>query len=165
MKMNLRNIGNEWIFLFTMVIIYLLVGLIDFEIFSEIISALRNISIRVLKILPLIFGLIFLSNLFLERKKTRNYLGSGSGLKGYLISVSGGILSTGPIYMWYPLLKDLKEKGMKTSLIAVFLYNRAIKIPLLPIMIFYFGWSFVAVLSVLMIAFSLINGAIVERLV
>lgn len=165
MKENLENIGSEWIFLSLMTIIYLIIGLMDFELFMEVILSFKNILLRVLPILPLIFGLIFVSDLFLKPEKTKKYLGSESGLRGYLISVFGGIISTGPIYMWYPLLKDLKEKGMRTSLVAVFLYNRAIKIPLLPMMVLYFGWSFVILLTILMIIFSLINGIIVEGLV
>lgn len=160
---NLKKIGFEWIFISTVVIVYLIIGLIDSGLFWNVVSSFKTILFRILPILPLIFGLIFVSNLFLDHKRTKRYLGSESGLKGYLISVFGGIASTGPIYMWYPLLEDLKEKGMRESLAAVFLYNRAIKLPLLPVMILYFGWSFVILLTVLMIVFSLINGVIVER--
>ena len=115
-------------------------------------------------ILPIIFGLMFISNLFLDPQKIVRCLGAKSGKKGWLISILGGIISIGPIYMWYPLLSDLKGKGMKTSLIATFLYNRAIKIPLMPMMIYYFGWLFTAVLTVNMIIFSIINGFIVKKL-
>jgi hypothetical protein len=48
----------------------------------------------------------------------------------------------GPIYAWYPLLKELREKGAANSLIAIFLGNRAVKPFLLPIMISYFGWVY-----------------------
>jgi uncharacterized membrane protein YraQ (UPF0718 family) len=77
---------------------------------------------------------------------------------------AGGIASSGPIYMWYPLLSDLKEKGMRDSLIAAFLYNRAIKIPLLPMMVHYFGWDFTFALSIYMVLFSVVNGVIVQYL-
>jgi uncharacterized membrane protein YraQ (UPF0718 family) len=66
--------------------------------------------------------------------------------------------------MWYPLLADLKEKGLSHGLIACFLYNRAIKIPLLPLLIFYFNWQFVIVLTIVMIGASLIQGIFVNKL-
>jgi uncharacterized membrane protein YraQ (UPF0718 family) len=91
------------------------------------------------------------------------FLGEKSGIKGFIFAVIGGILSLGPIYMWYPMLFDLRKKGMKSSLIAIFLYNRAIKIPLLPMMIYYFGPMFTLILTIYMIIFSVINGLIVER--
>jgi hypothetical protein len=81
-----------------------------------------------------------------------------------LIAISGGILSTGPIYMWYPLLNDLQKQGMRPSLIAVFLYNRAVKIPLMPLIIIYFGWIYMIVLLVVMIVVSIAQGWITEKL-
>ena len=59
-------------------------------------------------------------------------------------------------------LKQLQEQGMRTGLIAVFLYNRAIKIPLLPLMVYYFGLKFVIVLLFYMIIASLVEGKIIE---
>jgi len=61
-------------------------------------------------------------------------------------------------------LADLRDKGMANSYIVVFLYNRAIKPQLLPIMIYYFGWLFVAVLTFYMIIASIINGLIVNKI-
>jgi hypothetical protein len=47
----------------------------------------------------------------------------------------------------YPLLEDLRGHGMRDGLIVVFFASRTIKIPLLPIMIDYFGWVFTLVLT------------------
>jgi uncharacterized membrane protein YraQ (UPF0718 family) len=54
---------------------------------------------------------------------------------------------------------------MREALIATFLYNRAVKIPLLPMMIYYFGFKLVAVLTVYTIIFSVLNGYVVEQIV
>jgi len=113
----------------------------------------------------LVFFFLFLTDLFLKKEQIIKYLGHGSGLKGWLIAVTGGILSHGPIYMWYPLLADLKAKGMKNNLIATFLYNRAVKIPIIPLLIYYFGWPFFIILTIYMIIASIINGWIVGKLV
>jgi len=78
--------------------------------------------------------------------------------------IIGGMLSTGPIYMWYPLLADLRNRGLNYGLIACFLYNRAIKIPLLPIAIFYFGWKYIIILSFVMIFISIIQGILINKL-
>lgn len=74
-------------------------------------------------------------------------------------------LSHGPIYLWYPLLKELRNQGMRSGLVAVFLYNRAIKIPLLPLMVYYFGAIFVVVLLIYMIIASMVEGEIIEMIV
>jgi uncharacterized membrane protein YraQ (UPF0718 family) len=85
-------------------------------------------------------------------------------IKKWFFVIIGGILSTGPIYVWYPLLANLKDKGLNYGLIACFLYNRAIKIPLLPVAIFYFGWKYILILSFVMIFMSVIQGIIINKL-
>jgi uncharacterized membrane protein YraQ (UPF0718 family) len=70
----------------------------------------------------------------------------------------------GPIYAWYPLLKELQKKGVANSLIAVFLSNRAVKPFLLPIMISYFGWLYVALLTLFTVSGSLAVGYLVNTL-
>lgn len=53
---------------------------------------------------------------------------------------------------------------MRTGLVVVFLYNGAIKLPLLPIMIFYFGIYFVIILCIYMVVASIFQGKIIERI-
>ena len=110
------------------------------------------------------FPFLLLANLLLRPQSVKRYLGKEAGLKGWFASVVAGILSMGPIYAWYPVLSELKNKGMRTALIATFLYSRAVKLPLLPLMIYYFGPVFTLMLCVYLIIFSIINGAIVEKL-
>jgi len=51
---------------------------------------------------------------------------------------------------------------MRSGLIAAFLHSRAIKIPLLPLMVYYFGLLFVVVLLPYLVIASLIEGQIIE---
>lgn len=161
----LNKVGGNWLFLIIVVFAYFIVALIDIELYKKSIAVFLNLFWTILPILGLVFGLIFISNLVMESKFIIKYLGQGAGAKGWLIAITGGILSHGPIYMWYPLLADLKEKGVKISYITAFLYNRAVKIPLIPLMIFYFSLPFVVVLSSYMIIFSIINGVAVEKII
>lgn len=160
----LDRVGAGWIFLFFMVIVYVLIAFLDQKLFAKCLQVFVNAGWKILPILVLVFALIFIVNLLLTPKKTLKYLGKQSGIKGWLIAVASGILSTGPIYLWYPLLADLKESGMRSAYIAAFLYARAVKIPLLPLMIFYFGWGFTVLLNIYLIIFSFIEGFIVEKL-
>ena len=90
----------------------------------------------------------------LRRLKAQGY----HRIPGIILSASAGIISTGPIYAWYPLLKDLREKGAGESSIAIFLYNRAVKPFLLPVMVGYFGWLYVVILTIIMVIASVIVG-------
>ncbi len=115
--------------------------------------------------LCLVFILMLVLNLFLKPAYITRFLGTGVGIKGIILTVTAGIISMGPIYAWYPMLKDLREKGVGNNLIAIFLGNRAVKPFLLPMMIAYFGWMFVLILTVLTIVGSFAVGYSVEALV
>jgi uncharacterized membrane protein YraQ (UPF0718 family) len=161
----LEKISAKWIFFIIVAIIYLVLFFVNFNLAKEIFFQFIYLVEKIIPVFVLVFVLIFFSNLFLSPKKVLKFVGKSAGFKGWIISIIGGILSTGPIYMWYPLLSDLKEKGMKDGFIAAFLYNRAVKIPLLPMMIYYFGLSFTIILTFYMILFSIINGFVVDKLV
>ena len=108
--------------------------------------------------LSLIYALIVFMNLFLKPAHIIGFLGKESGGKGVILSAVAGIISMGPIYAWYPLLQELRKKGATNSVIAVFLCNRAVKPFLLPIMISYFGWVYVALLTLFTMSGSLAAG-------
>jgi len=117
-----------------------------------------NVSLGMITPLILVFVIMLLINLFLKPAAVAKFLGKGSGIKGIILSAVAGIISTGPIYAWYPLLKDLKEKGAGESSIAIFLYNRAVKPFLVPVMVTYFGWLYVVILIILTILASVVVG-------
>lgn len=113
-------------------------------------------------VLIMIFLLLFLTERLLTPGRTQAWLGRNSGLRGWLTALAAGILSTGPIYAWYALLAKLRSKGMRPALVAVVLYARAIKLPLLPLLSFYFGMAYTVLLSLLIAAFAILNGLAME---
>jgi uncharacterized membrane protein YraQ (UPF0718 family) len=118
-------------------------------------------SIPILVLIIVAMGLL---NYFVNPKTVSKYVGQGSGSKGWLLAISTGMLSHGPIYIWYPLLGELREQGMRSGLVAAFLYNRAIKLPHLPLMVYYFGTMFVVVLLMYMVIASIIMGKLIEMI-
>jgi uncharacterized membrane protein YraQ (UPF0718 family) len=124
-----------------------------------------NILLNMLIPLSLVFILMLVTNLFLKPAQIVKFLGRGAGIKGIILSATAGIISVGPIYAWYPLLKDLREKGAANSFLAIFLGNRAVKPFLLPIMISYFGWIYVLVLTLFTVLGSIVVGYLVGALV
>ena len=117
-----------------------------------------NVFFNVALPMGLVFVVMLVLNLFVKPAQIVRLLGRNAGVKGIILSAVAGIISVGPIYAWYPLLKELKEKGAGDSPIAVFLYNRAVKPFLLPVMIAYFGWKYVVILTVLTILGSTAVG-------
>ena len=162
-KKIIVKIGSNWFFLISILFLYLLTLFFNKDLFIKSILYTKNVLIEVIPILIIVFVLTFLANIWLTNKKINKLLTQKIGFLQYTTAVILGILSSGPIYMWYPLLSELKEKGLKNSLIAVFLYNRAVKIPLMPMIIYYFGLPFLLIITFFMIIFSLINGYFVAK--
>jgi uncharacterized membrane protein YraQ (UPF0718 family) len=161
-KKSNKNSYFSLSFLILVIALYIVLFFLKSDKIKDSLDASWNIFVSIIPVLILVVFIMGVSNYFLKPKKVSKYLGKESGVKGWFLSALFGILSHGPIYVWYPLLKDLKQHGMRSGLVAVFLYNRAIKIPLLPVMIFYFGIFFVVILCIYMIIASIVQGKIIE---
>jgi uncharacterized membrane protein YraQ (UPF0718 family) len=117
------------------------------------------------KILPILAFVVFfttLLNFFLRPKKITAHLGKESGAKGWFWALVAGVLSHGPMYAWYPLIEDLRSHGMRDGLIVTFFASRTIKVPLLPMMVDYFGLTFTIVLSFYILIGSVLQGLLLE---
>ena len=123
-----------------------------------------NIFMKILPILLVVILLTSLFNFLLPPQQVAKYLGRDSGGKGWFWVLIAGVISHGPMYIWYPLLEDLRSQGMKDAFIVVFFASRTIKIPLLPMMIDYFGLTFTLILSFYLLVGAVIQGLILEIL-
>ncbi|MCK4273015.1 permease [bacterium] len=149
-------------FLAAVVLLYLVLLLFRPDQIQRSLQATGHLLVQIIPIFLLVIFCMGIMNYFITPKTVSKYVGKGSGIKGWLLATCTGILSHGPIYVWYPLLKDLRKQGMRSGLMATFLYNRAIKIPLLPLMVYYFGIRFVVVLLIYIIIASILEGKIIE---
>ncbi|RLC03791.1 MAG: permease [Deltaproteobacteria bacterium] len=130
-------------------------------------SALKISILILMKVIPIFIAVILFTamlNYFLKPKQIASHLGRESRAKAWLWALAAGVISHGPMYAWYPLLEDLRGHGMRTGLIVVFFFSRAVKIPLLPMMVDYFGWTFTVVLSLYILIGALIQGWILEMI-
>jgi uncharacterized membrane protein YraQ (UPF0718 family) len=158
-----RGIKFSEYFISFSVLIYLLLFFISRDLFIESVSSFFNLFLTIVPILFFVFGLMVLTNYFVTSEFILKRIRE-KGIKRWFFAVTGGILSAGPIYMWYPLLADLKEKGISNGLLACFLYNRSIKIPLIPVMLLYFDWSYIFILLLTMVFVSIIQGILIDKL-
>jgi uncharacterized membrane protein YraQ (UPF0718 family) len=145
-------------------IAYFFLMLFEPALFNMAVSGTASMLVRIIPLLIFVFFIMVVVNLFVESGKIKKYLGESSGLRGWINAIIAGILVSGPPYVLYPLLKELKRNGMKDSLIAVFLYNRNVKIPFIPLMIIYFGLAYTIITSLLIIVFSILNGMLIARM-
>ena len=142
---------------------YLALYFVNKEIFIKSISKFWDSLSMILPFLVVVFVIMVLTILFLKPNKVKKYFGQESGVKGILLMSVAGILSVGSAYIWYPLVAELREKGMREKLITIFIYNRAIKLQLFPLMIVYFGVKYSLIVSLLIFLTSFLVGEIVEK--
>jgi uncharacterized membrane protein YraQ (UPF0718 family) len=164
MKKTNKRFNRGWYFLIGVVILYGIIYILGHGLFVSSLHFFIQLILKILPVFGLVFVLMLLANLLITPRIVKQYL-AGAWFKQGIFAVVGGILSTGPIYMWYPLLKDLRQKGFSSGHLATFLYNRAIKLPLLPVAIFYFGVKYVLILTIVMIFVSIIQGFIIDHFI
>ncbi len=129
--------------------------------FGHFLELLESV-LPILLIILLLMGLLGLIPRMEQR--LQRMTGQRSGWRGWLLAITGGVLSHGPIYPWYPLLQKLQHQGARPALLAAFLYARSVKLPFLPLMAHYFGPGYTVIVTLSMILFSVINGRAVEVL-
>ncbi|MDD3156248.1 MAG: hypothetical protein PHP14_02375 [Candidatus Pacebacteria bacterium] len=160
----MKKIPKSFIFLFTVLIIYLIVFFIKPTLIYSSLQMFNKIIIQFSYAFIVIFILTFLSNKYITKEFILKYFNK-KGFKKWFFIILAGIFATGPIYIWYPLLQEFQQKGLKIGFIACFLYNQAIKIFLLPILLIYFDIKYVIILTVVMIVMSILQGLIINRLI
>lgn len=154
-----------WVFLGCVAVSYGICAIAAPDVLALALSELMTLSVRVLPVLGGVFFLLFLIDIFINRQWILRHLGKAAGIKGWALTIGCGVLSAGPLFVWYPLLADLKAKGMSGALLSVFLYSRALKLPLLPLMVHYFGLAYTILFSVSILVFSVLIGWLMGLLV
>lgn len=156
---------SGWHFLSIIISLYLITMIFSFEKMISALNMTKNILGEVAPVFIVIIVLMIFTNYFAKNKKITKFLTKQKGWKGWIVAIIAGTISSGPIYMWYPLLKDLKKEGLRTGLIATFLYNRSIKIQFIPLIITYFGLTYTIVLTMTIMFISVVQGWVVEKII
>jgi len=144
--------------------IYLLLLIMNRSVALAALVQSRNVLCKIIPIITVIIFFTALINYFLPPGRIVRHLGRESGIIAWIWSLFAGLISHGPMYIWFPLLEELRERGMRDALIVVFFAARTVKIPLLPMMIDYFGWRFTLVLSFYILVGAVAQGCLLEFL-
>lgn len=114
-------------------------------------------------IIPPVFILMGLMEVWIPKDKIQKWLGSGSGIKGAALSVALGTLPTGPLYVAFPMTASLLHKGASITNMVIFLGSwAALKIPQLMVEIKFLGIAFTSLRFVLTLVALVLIGRLIE---
>jgi len=113
-------------------------------------------------VIPLIFVLLGLLDIWVPKETMIKYMGENSGLKGILLAIFLGSAAAGPLYGAFPVAGVFMKKGVKFSNILIFIGAwSTTKIPMLLFEISALGTKFaltrllVDIPGIIMIAYIL----------
>ncbi len=164
-QMRKKKSKGKIYFLLSVVLLYLLFIPLLPNKSRTVLKVFIKLLLSLMPVFVFVYIIMLLIYYFVNKEFLKKYMGEESGLKGWLIAIIAGIISTGPMYVWYPLMKELRKNGVKDRYLATFLYNRGIKPAWLPLLIFYFGWFYSLTLLVVMAVLSILQGLMTERII
>lgn len=114
-------------------------------------------------IMPPVFLLMGLIEVWIPKDKIQKWLGKDSGTKGAVISIALGTLPTGPLYVAFPMTASLLRSGASITNMVLFLGSwAALKIPQLMIEIKFLGLSFTLLRFTLTLVALIIMGFVID---
>ncbi len=122
---------------------------------------------EMLMIMPVIFVLTALLDMWVPKEKITQYLGKDAKAKGIFFSFLVGSISAGPVYAAFPMCVMLHKKGASIRNIVIILSSWAvIKVPMLLNEAKFLGLKFMAIRWILtviaIIIFSWITAKIIK---
>jgi len=101
---------------------------------KEIGSNFASFAIEMLKIIPCVFILIGLFQVWVPRETVEKHFGEESGIRGYIWAVLLAGTTVGGLYVAFPVAYSLYSKGAKLS--VIFTYIGASAVCRIPMTIF-----------------------------
>jgi len=157
---------KKFVPIIVILIVYGVMALISVDTFKRSSDEAIYYVKEMIGIMPVIFGMIVLIEVWLPRKVIEKHMGNKSGAFGIVLAFLMGMLSAGPIYAAFPITKALYKKGASTRNVVIILSSWAvIKVPMLVNEAKFLGIKFMVTRWVLTIVAILIIGVLMDKLV
>lgn len=121
---------------------------------------------QMLGVIPPIFLLIGLLDVWVPREKVIKYMGEGSGLTGIALSIFMGAAAAGPLYAAFPVAGIMIKKGARFFNILVFLGAwSTMKIPMFLFEMANLGHRFAITRMIMSFAGVLLMAWLIDKLI
>lgn len=157
---------KENLFLSLVVLVYLLIFFINPTVGINSVKNSGYYIKEMLMIMPVIFILTALLDLWVPKEKIMAYLGKDSKSLGVLISFLIGSVSAGPIYAAFPMCHMLHKKGASIRNLIIILSSWAvIKIPMLLNEVKFLGPKFMFLRWILTVISIIVFSWVADKII
>lgn len=160
----MKELAKRYRVFLLLVLVNIVIGLAVPEIGLKSLDITKQNLIEMLSVIPPIFVLLGLLDVWVDRATMMKYTGKGSGIKGILIAFLIGTAAAGPLYAAFPVAGVMLKKG--SSLMNVFIFIGAwstTKIPMLTFEAASLGLAFTLTRLALSIVGIMTIAAITQR--
>jgi len=149
---------------FVIVLVDLVVLVIRPELGRTIFSHSWDVVAQMLAILPPVFLLLGLLDVWVPRETVMRFVGEGSGIRGTMLSIVLGAAAAGPLYGAFPVAHTMSRKGASYFNIIVFIGAwSTLKIPMFLFELSSLGTRFAVSRWVVNVVGIIIMAALINR--
>lgn len=162
----MKKIIKRYKFVIIILMLHLLMLLFQHDIGMKSIKTTAVNLKEMLSIMPPVFLLIGILDVWVERETMIKIMGNNSGIVGIVIAFLLGSIAAGPVYVAFPFAGVLLKKGTKFSNVIIFLGAwSATKIPISLFEASVLGWKFMLIRYALDIPVLLLIAFITDKVV
>ncbi|HKL47418.1 MAG TPA: permease [Candidatus Izemoplasmatales bacterium] len=152
-------------FLLISIIMLLVMSIIDIHLSFQALENSGKQILSMLMIVPPIFVLIGLFDVWVPRETIIALMGEGSKTRGMFLAFFLGAFSAGPTLVAFPLAMLMLKKGAKyTNVIFFLMVWSSLKIPIVFYQITTLGIQFSLIINVTMLIVFVLSSLMVDRL-
>jgi uncharacterized membrane protein YraQ (UPF0718 family) len=148
-----------------LLLVNIIIGLIMPDVGADSLGMTKHNLWEMMSVIPPIFVLLGLLDVWVDRATMIKFTGKGSGLKGVLIAFLIGSAAAGPLYAAFPVAGVMLKKG--SSLFNVFIFIGAwstMKLPMLTFEAANLGLEFTLLRLALSIAGILLIAMVSDKI-
>lgn len=157
-------VSKYWLLMVTAAA-YAMLAIVSFSEAERALSIGVSTFASVAVILVTVFVSMGLFQVWVRDEFILKHLGEKSGIRGMLIGAALGTAMVGPLVEIFPLLKMLLIKGARLGVVVAIVSTWAIKLPMIPLELSFFGWKFTLLRQALLFASAFVMAPVIELLV
>ncbi len=112
---------QKFLFPAAVIVLYIILAAFDRQLFRSAVSTTWYGTLEMLSVLPPIFILLGLMDIWVPKEMMVKYMGPGSGVRGLLTAFLIGSAAAGPLYGAFPVASIFMKKGASFFNILVFI--------------------------------------------